>query len=194
MIKHKIIRLIQLILVVVFIIFEELIWEGIARPVYRYIHGLKILQKVEEKVRLTPPYAILFIFLILFAVVEGIGIYAGILFVSGKALTGTLLYIAKIPIAAFTFWLFRVSESKLMQFGWFAWSYEKVITTISRIKGSEIYILTIEKAKSIKNKLKFAWIKWKESYLQEDSTFMTKLKRLYRAIKSILRKHQKTDV
>ena len=47
-IKNRFILLLQLFLVMIYIIFEELIWEGIAKPIYETIHALKILQKLED--------------------------------------------------------------------------------------------------------------------------------------------------
>lgn len=129
--KNKFISLLQLLLVITFIIFEELIWEGIAKPIYEAIHSLKILQKIETKLQHINAYVILVIFVLLLATVEIFGIYAGILFVSGQVLLGLSLYLSKIPIAAFTFWLFRVTEDKLMQFRWFKWLYEKMMAGIS---------------------------------------------------------------
>lgn len=149
-IKNKFISLLQLLLVITYIIFEELIWEGIAKPIYEAIHSLKILQKIEVKLQHVNPSVILFIFTILLIIVEAFGIYAGMLFVSGQVALGLALYISKIPIAAFTFWLFRVTEDKLMQFGWFKWLYDWIMKGIDWLKSREIYIQTMEKLKKLR--------------------------------------------
>jgi len=65
-IKNKLTSLLQLILVIVYIIFEELIWEGIAKPIYEAIHSLKILQKIEEKLQHVNASVILAIFVVFF--------------------------------------------------------------------------------------------------------------------------------
>jgi len=187
-IKNKLISLFQLILVMIYIIFEELIWEGIAKPIYEAIHSLKILQKVETKLQHINPYVILVIFVVLLATVETFGIYAGMLFMSGQVLLGLALYISKIPIAAFTFWLFRVTEDKLMQFGWFKWLYEKLMAGIAWLKSREIYVETMAQLKRIKGKLKKSVKSFKAKYFAKESPFMTKLKRLYKTIKASLKK------
>ena len=128
--------LLQLILVIIYILFEELIWEGIAKPIYEAIHALQILQKIETKLQTVNATVILGIFVVLLTIVEAFGIYAGMLFVSGQVVLGLTLYISKIPIAAFTFWLFRVTEDKLMQFGWFKWMYEWIMKAIEWLKSS----------------------------------------------------------
>jgi len=187
-IKNKFISLLQLILVMIFIIFEELIWEGIAKPIYEAIHSLKILQKIEVKLQHINAYVILVIFVVLLATVETFGIYAGMLFMSGQVLLGLALYISKIPIAAFTFWLFRVTEDKLMQFGWFKWLYEKMMAGIAWLKSRKMYVETMARLKRIKESLKKSAKEFKGRYFAKESPFMTKVKNLYKMIKASLKK------
>ncbi len=183
-IQHKLILLLQLLIVVTYIIFEELIWEGIAKPIYEAIHALKILQRIEVKLEHLNPSMILVIFILLFAIVEAFGIYAGMLFVSGQMLLGLVLYISKIPIAAFTFWLFRITEDKLMQFGWFKWVYEWIMKVIDWIKSSEMHQKTMEYLLQIKMRIKA----FKEKYFSGKSLFIEKIKQLYKTLKALLRK------
>ena len=185
--KHKLISLLQLILVLIYIVFEELIWEGIAYPVYRYVHSLQILQKVEEALHSVNRYVILVIFVLMLSSVEAFGLYAGYLFVSGHILTGISIYLAKIPIAAFTFWMFRATEDKLMKFGWFKWLYDRVMHLIDWLKSLEVYKATLSRIKRWKEKIRIFRIK----YFSKESRFVTKMKSLYAAIKESLRK--KTD-
>jgi len=187
-IKHKFISLLQLILVLIYILFEELIWEGIARPIYDFIHSLKILHKVEEMLHAVNAYVILVVFVVLLGLVEALGIYAGILFVSGQALLGMTLYITKIPIAAFTFWMFRITEDKLMQFGWFKWIYDWIMKGIDWLKSLEVYQSTMQRIKIIKESLKQTMKRVKEKYFAKESPFLTRIKHLYQTIKDVLRK------
>ncbi len=183
-IKRKLIILLQLILVLVFIVFEELIWEGIAKPIYEWIHSLHMLQKVETWLQGVNATVILVIFIVMLASVEILGLYAGVLFVSGQVAFGVMLYLTKIPIAAFTFWMFRVTESKLMQFGWFKWLYEKLMQAIGWLKSLEIYQSTMKRLKVTKEKLKHI----KATYFAKESPFVRRLKRLYRSIKHTLKR------
>lgn len=183
-IKNRFILLLQLFLVMIYIIFEELIWEGIAKPIYETIHALKILQKLEAKLRFVTPSVILVIFVILLTIVEAFGVYAGILFVSGQVLLGLSLYLAKIPIAAFTFWLFRVTENKLMQFEWFKWVYDWIMKAIDWLKSCEMYMKTMERLVKVKMSIKA----FKEKHFAGKSHFMEKIKHLYRTVKYSLRK------
>jgi len=187
-IKHKIISLFQLILVIIYILFEELIWEGIARPIYVFIHSLKILHKLEETLHAVNAYVILVVFIVLLGLVEALGIYAGILFVSGHVLLGISLYITKIPIAAFTFWMFRITEDKLMQFVWFKWIYDWIMKGINWLKSLEIYQSTIHKIKVTKENVKQYFKSIKNKYFSKESSFVTKIKHLYKNIKDSLQK------
>lgn len=187
-IKNRIVSLFQLLLVIIYIIFEELIWEGVAKPIYEAIHSLKILQKIEVKLQTVNATIILVIFVILLTIVEAFGIYAGMLFVSGQVALGLALYISKIPIAAFTFWLFRVTEDKLMQFGWFKWLYDWLMKGIDWLKSREMYIKTMERLKQVKASIKSAVKSFKEKYFSKKSPFMEKIKSLYRTVKDSLKK------
>jgi len=182
--KHKLISLLQLILVLIFIVFEELIWEGIAYPVYQYVHSLQILQRVEEGLHSVNRYVILVIFVVMLVAVEAFGLYAGFLFVSGKVLLGFSIYLGKIPVAAFTFWMFRVTEDKLMKFGWFKWVYDRVMQFIDWLKSLEVYKSTLDRIKLWKAKIRAFRIK----YFSKESRFVTKMKRFYTTIKASLRK------
>lgn len=187
-ITHRIILLLQLLIVIVYILFEELIWEGIAKPIYQTLHELQILQKIETKLQTVRPSIILFIFVLLFIIVEAAGIYAGMLFVSGQVIIGLILYISKIPIAAFTFWLFRITEEKLMQFGWFKWIYDQIMKAISWVKSCEMYISTLERLGQLKRGLKKVIKDFKAKYFANKNPFIEKIKQLYSVLKESLRK------
>jgi len=187
-IKNRIVSLFQLLLVIIYIIFEELIWEGVAKPIYEAIHSLKILQKIEVKLQTVNATVVLVIFVILLTIVEAFGIYAGMLFVSGQVALGLALYISKIPIAAFTFWLFRVTEDKLMQFGWFKWLYDWLMKGIDWLKSCEMYSKTMERLKQVKSSIKNVVKTFKEKYFSKKSPFMEKIKHLYKTVKDSLKK------
>jgi len=186
--RHKLITLLQLILVITYIIFEEVIWEGIAHPIYRYVHALEILQKLEKKLHTVNAYVILVLFVVMLASVEALGVYAGYLFVSGNVIIGLSIYLTKIPIAAFTFWMFRVTEEKLMQFGWFKWIYEKIMAFIDWLKSLKIYLSTMQKLKVTKEKIRQFFKVIKEKYFSKESAFVIRMKRLYQSIKQILKR------
>lgn len=182
-IKNRFMLFLQFFLVITYILFEELIWERVAKPVYETIHALKLLQRLESKLAHVSPSFILIIFVVLFVIVEAFGIYAGVVFVSGQVLLGVILYMAKIPVAAFTFWLFRVTEDKLMQFGWFKWGYEGIMRAIDWLHSCEMYKKTVAYVVQAKMDIR----RWKETYLAGRSPFIEKIKHLYRRVKERLK-------
>ncbi len=187
-ITQRLINLFLLFLVLIFILFEEIVWEGIAAPIYRRVHALRILQKLEVFLLRMPGWFIVLFFVAMLLSVEILGIYAGAMFVSGHLLFGATLYGAKIPIAAFTFWMFRVTEEKLMRFGWFRYLYETVMRIVDNIKSLEIYRKTLTKAKVWKRYLKRRWRRWKERFFGTETGTVKRIKRLYRMLKSVLKR------
>ena len=172
-ILHKLLILIQIPLIILFIIFEELIWEGIAKPIYNYIKSMRLLQRFEQTLLDTSRGVILFFFIIIFTTVETAGVVAGVLFINGKIVLGLIIYLTKIPIAGFTFWLFKVTKSKLLSFNWFNWSYIKINSLFDWFKKQDIYIKTILIVKKVK------------LYFTGNGKFFKRLKLLYIDMKKI---------
>jgi len=183
-IGQRLLLVLQFILVFFFILFEEIIWEGIAKPIYNKIESLHITQKIEEKIANSNRYIILVVFLVLLLGVEVAGLLAGVFFVQGYVLFGLLLYIAKIPIAAFVFWLFKVSKKKLLSFNWFNWAYKKLMAGLDWLKATTIYKDTIEYMKRMKSSIKTQWKKIKNRYFTKESSFTEELKSFYSYIKN----------
>jgi hypothetical protein len=186
----RILLVFQFILVFLFILFEEIIWEGIAKPIYDKFESLHLVQKVEMKIKQTNNYVVLAVFTILLLAVEGAGILAGLFFVQGHILLGLILYITKIPIAAFVFWLFKISKSKLLSFAWFKWSYEKLTAGINWLKEREIYKEMMDYMAKTKAHIKSLWRTIKAKYFSKKGSFVEELKSFYHYIKNF-KKHIK---
>lgn len=179
-IAQRLLIVIQFILVFLFILFEEIIWEGLAQPIYKKIESLQITQKIETLLDGFNSKILLTIFVLLLLGVEGAGLLAGFFFVQGQMLLGLILYIAKIPIAAFTFWMFKVSKPKLLSFGWFNWAYEKLMSGIDWLKEREIY----KTSREMVSKIKLKFLEIKQKYFTKDSLFTTEIKSFYKYIKN----------
>lgn len=141
------------VLILAYLILEELIWDKIAEPIYRFLHSLKILQRLEGVIHGLNRYALLAIFLFLFVSVELIGIFAIALFAEGQVLIATIIYTGKIPIAAFTFWLFKVAKDKLLTFDWFNYCFNGLLAILGKIKTSTVYVKVKARIHAVK-----AWI------------------------------------
>ncbi len=182
----RLLKIVQLILVLGFILFEEIVWEGIAKPIYDYVHALKLLLRLEAWVQRIPGWLVLILFVLLLTSVEMLGVYAGILALSGHPVAAAGIYLTKIPIAAFTFWLFRVSEAKLMRYAWFRYLYERAMALIAKLKATELYQNTMQRLHALKAQIKGAWQRFKARYVAKESGFMQALKRYYRTMKRIV--------
>ena len=187
---YKITLPLQYILVFLFIVFEEFVWEGIAIPVGEYLRSLRLLQALERIVRRMNRYLILVLFVLLFGGVELAGVTAGVLVVRGMVLPGLLLYGLKIPIAAFTFWLFGVSREKLLSFRWFSWVYEKILVFLSWLKSQEIYCNSMALVHRLKGDLRRIWRKVKVLFPAGESGLLHRLKALYRKMRDELRRNR----
>ncbi len=179
----KLINIALTLLVFIYIIFEELIWESIAKPIYDYFHSLEILQKLQTYIEKLHRVIILIIFLLMFSQVELLGIVAAIMLAQGKAYTAVAMYVGKITIGVFTFWLFKVSREKLMTFDWFKSSYDYIMSIIDKIKDSDIY-------KNIKirtGELRVNIKKLNLEYFGDRRLLKERISRIYSRIKGIFR-------
>ena len=190
----RVLLVLQFILVFLFILFEEIIWEGIAKPIYQKIESLKIIQKLETKVQHTHRYVILAVFSTLLLAVEAAGLLAGVFFVQGHMLLGFVLYVAKIPIAAFVFWLFKAGKEKLLSFEWFNWSYKKLMAGLDWLKERKSYQDMMAYISKIKEKIKEKWKIIKAKYFAEEGSFMKELKSFYMYIKNFKKNMKKDDM
>ena len=181
--KQRLVHLLLTVLVFTYIVFEELFWETIARPIYEYIHTRKILQKIEKQITHLHPWLLLTLFLSIFIVVEVVGIFAGILALQGNVVVAGLLYLSKIPVAAFAFWLFRISQNKLLSIGWFRYTYNFIMKQIDRLKNTDVYHAVKEKSAAIKDRIKAL----KRKYLPKGE-FRKRIKRIYLQLKKIFKK------
>ncbi len=181
--KQRLVHIFLTVLVFVYILFEELVWETIAKPVFDYLHRLRLLQKLEHVINRFPAWIVLLLFLTLFIAVEGIGLLAGVLALQGNIIVASLLYISKIPFAAFAFWLFRISKQKLLGIGWFRYTYDFMMRQIDKIKASEIYRNIKVQTTRIKRKIK----EFKAKYLPKGE-LKRRAKRIYVQLKKIFRK------
>lgn len=136
---NKIVNAFLFILVFTYIVFEELIWQRFAKPLMKFFSSLELFVRLTPKILALNSYIILISFITIFIIVELIGIYAGILFVSGNMINAIVVYLLKIPIAAFIFWFFNITKSRLLEFRWFNFIYKYMLLCIEMIKNSFVY-------------------------------------------------------
>lgn len=157
----KLLDFLLIILILIYILFEEIVWEKIAKPIVKSISELilkfDIFENLIKKLENLSSYTVLFTFLILFTFVEILGVYAAIIFFQGKIFLAIFVYILKLPLAVVILWFFNITKDKLLKFKWFEFLYNNLISSIAKIKRFRIYILVKNKIDNIKEyvELKF---------------------------------------
>jgi hypothetical protein len=99
-------------------------------------------------------YLLLSVFISILAITEAMGFFSGYCFMNGYIFTGLAVYTLKIPIAAFTFWLFDLSKDKLMTFHWLETSYSYILGLIDKFVNSSLHVYIKAKIMAIRLKTK----------------------------------------
>ena len=124
-------------------------------------------------------YLLLTVFITILFITEVLGLLAGYFFINGSVFIGMLVYMSKIPIAAFTFWLFDLTKTTLMTFNWLETSYNYIIGWVEIFTHSTIYLYIKEKTIAVRSKIKrLTW-----QYLFEQ-VFIASIKAHYYILKS----------
>ncbi len=130
---------VKVILVLGFIIFEQVIWEQIIYPVKTWLVSLEIMQKIQAWIETKGTKTTMLIFLIPLFIAEALSIYSGALIATGTIMFGVILYAIKIPVASVTFWIFGFTKEKLLSVKWFKYSYNKTMIGVDWIKSKRVY-------------------------------------------------------
>jgi hypothetical protein len=160
------------ILIFIFILFEDLIWKTLAKPIADYIQSLKIFTILEWIISKLNIYLVLVLFLALLVASEALGAIAVAFIGKGMVFAGLGLYIAKIPIVSFTFWLFKISKEDLLKINWFNKAYAFLMKVINWIKNTDPYTNTMDIVHNFKEKIKLMFSSKKRG-------FIDRMKRLY---------------
>ncbi len=137
-------------LVLVYLFFEEIVWEKIAIPIYNYIRDLRIHTLFLGYITsYANRYVVLLLFITPFLLGEILGILSGVLATQMHIISAIILYTLKIPLVLVALSILEAGKEKLNSFEWFAKTYNTTINILSRLKSSSFY-------QSIKNKIVFA--------------------------------------
>ncbi len=176
--RNLVIKSFESILVIGYILFEELIWNIFAKPIYQYFKNLVALDSLKKTFLEMNRYLLLSVFILILAITEVQGFAAGFFFLQGNIVTGFFVYISKIPVAAFTFWLFDLTKDQLMTFEWLKTSYHYIMGLIHKFTSSSIYIYIKARTNIIR-----ANIKSKISRFSGDEGLLASIRSHYLVIK-----------
>jgi hypothetical protein len=148
-------RLLLFFIVITYLLFEELIWDRIAEPIYDFIVRLKLYEAFLGYIRESAGrYVVLALFVFPFALGEVLGVVSAMLVAKADIVAAIVVYLFKIPIAIVAFAILKAGKDKLESFEWFAKSYNTILNLIDKLKTSTIYTLIKEKLLQIKEQLK----------------------------------------
>ncbi len=95
-IKNIAIKLFESILVIGYILFEELIWNVFAKPIFQYFKSLAILSSLKNIFLGMNRYFLLTVFITILTITEAMGFFSGYCFMNGYLFTGIAVYPKKI--------------------------------------------------------------------------------------------------
>ena len=176
------IGVIETTLVILYLVYEELIYETIGRPLVEYYKSLKVLERFQLFLERSPSFVLLVIFLIAFVVAEALGFLSLPLILMGPPfmILGFIIYALKVPIAAFAFWIFKENKEKLMEYRIINYIYTKLMYYVDKLKDTNVYKrvkVRVEKYKEI--------LKNKKGFMKE---FAARLKAKYKIFKNKIKK------
>ncbi|HIG64597.1 MAG TPA: hypothetical protein EYQ43_03320 [Methyloprofundus sp.] len=146
-------KALESILVIGYILFEELVWNIFAKPIFSYIKSLVVLEPLKQKFLTMHRYLLLTVFIGILVLAESMGLLAGLWFLEGYFISGILVYVLKIPVAAFTFWLFDLTKAQLMTFAWLEIAYEWIMGMIDKLLNSAIHVYIRNRIMVIRQKM-----------------------------------------
>ncbi len=176
--------LLEVILVIGFIFFEELIWERAVLPIKKYLSSLGIFQKLQAWIEPQSLYATLAIFLFPLGVAEAMSLYSGVLIIKGSLIIGIVMYAIKVPVAGLTFWIFGFSRDKLLKIDWFKTLYELTIRLFDWIQSTSIYKKVKDTSAQVKDYIQ---------NLKGEGNFSNNISHVYQSLKKLFRgDHEKS--
>jgi hypothetical protein len=144
-------RILLFFIVIVYLIFEELVWVRVVAPIYHFAEKLHLYDIFLEYVKnRAGRYTVLFLFVLPFIVGEGLGIASGVLAANMYIVGAIMLYLLKIPLVLLAFSILKNSKDTLYTFAWFMYLHKMTLKGIDVIKNSGTYLLFKKLTHSLK--------------------------------------------
>lgn len=184
----KAIYAIKVILVVCFILVEEIVWNKIGEPAYNIVKSLAIMDKFKIWVSdIEHRYLLLFIFLTPFIMMEVLSLVAVKAFAVGAFGLGVTLYVFKIILTVPVAIIFNSAKKTLVSFWIIKYGYGMLL----RFKRSKVFRNVKSYLRELKADVRmfFKGILFDEKYR---ASFFQSLKNLRRKIKVVFRRNMET--
>lgn len=131
-------------LIFLYILFEEFIWKYAVNPILQYLVAFHFYRRFLDYIRFQAErLCVLILFLIPFALGEGVGTLSAIMVAQFHLFSAVLLYSLKIPLIVISLGILHNGKEKLLSYGWFALCYAWVIAQLSKLHASHLYRYTV---------------------------------------------------
>jgi hypothetical protein len=128
----------------------EIVWELGFKGIRRSIERSKVALWAETKIKTLPPWAVLLLFSTPFVLMEMLGIFALLAFVSGAFWLGVIIYLVKVLLFIPVHFILHVGKTQLMSIAWFKRRYELIVAVLEWFKTSQTYVKVHNLVKTIK--------------------------------------------
>lgn len=130
---RRVLRVPAEIVVAVFLILDSLI-APLFGPVMRALSRLRIIQRLEAAIAALPPYAILVLLVVPFAIAEVAKAYAVVLMAQERFVTGVAIFIGAYIVSILVCErIFHAGRAPLMTIGWFRRAFDWIMALKARI-------------------------------------------------------------
>lgn len=142
-----------ILLIFIYILFEELIWNTAVKPIIQYIAAFHFYHRFLYYVRFRAGrFSVLILFMIPFAIGEVIGTASAFMAAQLHLISAALLYTVKIPLIVIALGILQSGKEKLLTFGWFAVCYLWIVAQIEKLHSTRLYQQTLSSITSIRNR------------------------------------------
>ncbi len=128
----------------------EIVWELGFKGIRRTVERTKVAQWAEVKIKTLPPWLVLLLFSTPFLLMEILGIFALLAFVSGAFWLGVFIYVVKVLLFIPVHFILHVGKKQLMSIAWFKRRYELIVALVEWFKSSQTYVKVHNLIKTIK--------------------------------------------
>jgi len=151
---RRIRNIIFILLIMLYILFEELIWNTAVAPLIRSLSAFHFYRRFLDYIQMRAGRTtVLILFIVPFLIGEAIGILSGILAAKLYIVSAILLYACKIPLIVVALAILQNGKVKLLSIGWFALAYRWITHQLEKLHSSSLYLQTINLIRHIRQRV-----------------------------------------
>lgn len=167
------------LLILSYIIFEELIWKSAVIPIIRFLISFHLYQRFLDYIRFRAGrFSVLILFMVPFAIGEVIGTASAVLAAQLHFLSAGMLYVMKIPLIVIALGILQNGKEKLLSYPWFSLCYGWVMAQLDKLYANRLY-----------RQLHIVMVRIRKRFFHRSNRFKHRFVLLYRSIRYSLDKN-----